>query len=262
MQKSRLMAKRAKSRSTAMPVSVTSITIVKIEPGLSDAVNSTGAGDVSLQQNEEDYSMGSCDEDLITNVHKSEVIVEVCERRSDPADTVLHTNDTYKYKPVRKAKVIKEKRRGQKMKNSKDELHESMCAAGDCKDNNRLEVAENTLCDAAACDSDVNEKDNTGFKSISSSPGVKLTTQTQHKCEVCAKFYTSKASLQRHVMIHADVRPFQCETCGARFNRAHILESHKVRIWFFIFRTSVSHINCPDFYVQSLDYISKTSANS
>lgn len=52
-------------------------------------------------------------------------------------------------------------------------------------------------------------------------------TQLPYSCNVCKKSFARTAALNRHALIHRDMRPFLCEKCGYSFKRADHLRVHK-----------------------------------
>lgn len=58
---------------------------------------------------------------------------------------------------------------------------------------------------------------------IERSPPVKKT----FVCPVCNKIFASKSNLERHGVVHSDVKPFQCVECKKMFSRRVHLERHK-----------------------------------
>ncbi|XP_075214558.1 uncharacterized protein LOC142320541 [Lycorma delicatula] len=55
------------------------------------------------------------------------------------------------------------------------------------------------------------------------SPPVKKT----FACQICNKVFASKSNLERHGVVHSDVKPFQCVECKRMFSRRVHLERHK-----------------------------------
>ncbi|XP_018519277.1 zinc finger protein 770 [Lates calcarifer] len=51
----------------------------------------------------------------------------------------------------------------------------------------------------------------------------------RHKCSQCLKCFPSASKLQRHEMIHTDLKPFQCPMCGKAFRQAPHLKTHEKR---------------------------------
>ncbi|PSN44286.1 hypothetical protein C0J52_12964, partial [Blattella germanica] len=50
--------------------------------------------------------------------------------------------------------------------------------------------------------------------------------QTKLNCDLCGKVQSSPESLQKHLLSHAQPRPFVCEFCDAGFISQHLLQSH------------------------------------
>lgn len=48
----------------------------------------------------------------------------------------------------------------------------------------------------------------------------------RHKCSVCRKTFTSQRSLQRHLVVHKEKRPYKCQWCGRCFKRKSYLPEH------------------------------------
>ncbi|XP_023716057.1 uncharacterized protein LOC111869078 isoform X4 [Cryptotermes secundus] len=52
--------------------------------------------------------------------------------------------------------------------------------------------------------------------------------QTKHNCDLCGKVQSSQESLQKHLLSHAQARPFVCKFCDAGFISQQLLQSHLV----------------------------------
>ena len=46
------------------------------------------------------------------------------------------------------------------------------------------------------------------------------------ECEVCNKWFTDQISLQRHMEVHSDDRPYECPVCKWRFKQVHNMKRH------------------------------------
>ncbi|XP_053681931.1 zinc finger protein 431-like [Sabethes cyaneus] len=51
--------------------------------------------------------------------------------------------------------------------------------------------------------------------------------ECQPKCNICNKIFTAKVSLERHMLLHTDTKPYNCEECGASFRRLLNYRQHK-----------------------------------
>ncbi|XP_055545334.1 zinc finger protein 62 homolog isoform X2 [Wyeomyia smithii] len=49
----------------------------------------------------------------------------------------------------------------------------------------------------------------------------------QPRCNICNKVFTAKVSLERHMLLHTDAKPYSCEQCGESFRRLLNLRHHK-----------------------------------
>jgi KRAB domain-containing zinc finger protein len=49
-------------------------------------------------------------------------------------------------------------------------------------------------------------------------------------CDLCGKFMTHKSSLKTHMLVHRDLRPFECSECGDRFKCEGTLKEHVRRM--------------------------------
>lgn len=47
-----------------------------------------------------------------------------------------------------------------------------------------------------------------------------------HVCTVCNKSFSYSNDLRKHLRIHSDERPFECNHCGMRFRQAGCLKNH------------------------------------
>lgn len=50
-----------------------------------------------------------------------------------------------------------------------------------------------------------------------------VSEQTSCLCTICGKFLTTSVALQRHLLIHTNSRPFQCDVCPASFRFEELL---------------------------------------
>ena len=48
------------------------------------------------------------------------------------------------------------------------------------------------------------------------------------QCKTCAKNFTVKKNLMRHMKIHSGQKPYQCKTCSKCFNNSKTLKNHKI----------------------------------
>ena len=55
-----------------------------------------------------------------------------------------------------------------------------------------------------------------------------LSRKTKYLCEHCAKEFTIKSNLQRHLKIHAQKKEFNCGTCTRLFYRKDKLQQHEI----------------------------------
>lgn len=49
---------------------------------------------------------------------------------------------------------------------------------------------------------------------------------TNHVCNICDKSFSYSNDLRKHLRIHSDERPFECNHCGLRFRQAGCLKNH------------------------------------
>ena len=52
----------------------------------------------------------------------------------------------------------------------------------------------------------------------------------QLTCEVCQKIFASKQSLENHLKLHKDQRPFSCPKCPKSFVNETILNTHQLKV--------------------------------
>ncbi|XP_055540268.1 zinc finger protein 345-like [Wyeomyia smithii] len=50
---------------------------------------------------------------------------------------------------------------------------------------------------------------------------------SQPKCNICDKTFTAKPSLERHMLLHTNAKPYSCDQCGATFRRLLDYRHHK-----------------------------------
>ncbi|KAG0673634.1 hypothetical protein C6P42_002637 [Pichia californica] len=48
-----------------------------------------------------------------------------------------------------------------------------------------------------------------------------------HSCKECGKHFSRSTALNRHILVHANYRPFKCDGCGYSFKRSDHLKVHK-----------------------------------
>lgn len=46
-------------------------------------------------------------------------------------------------------------------------------------------------------------------------------------CKICHKSFSTKGSLQRHMLVHQNMAPFCCVSCGSRFKSKFQLKEHE-----------------------------------
>lgn len=56
--------------------------------------------------------------------------------------------------------------------------------------------------------------------------GKKLKGKRKHLCNYCGKNYTRKNGLDRHMLTHSGVKPFECKECGKRYITKDTLKTH------------------------------------
>ncbi|XP_052260437.1 zinc finger protein with KRAB and SCAN domains 5-like isoform X4 [Dreissena polymorpha] len=52
----------------------------------------------------------------------------------------------------------------------------------------------------------------------------------RHECQICRKFWPSRAHLEMHVRTHTGEKPFACPVCGKRFNQKGSMKSHVFQV--------------------------------
>lgn len=62
-------------------------------------------------------------------------------------------------------------------------------------------------------------------KAIEDTPVLK--NELSYFCDICKKSFARIAALNRHSLVHEDMRPFVCGECGSSFKRADHLRVHK-----------------------------------
>ncbi|KAI2659279.1 Zinc finger protein OZF [Labeo rohita] len=51
--------------------------------------------------------------------------------------------------------------------------------------------------------------------------------QSTSVCKFCSKSFSTKGSLQRHMLVHQDMAPFSCGSCGSQFKSKFHLKEHE-----------------------------------
>jgi uncharacterized Zn-finger protein len=46
------------------------------------------------------------------------------------------------------------------------------------------------------------------------------------KCEICEKTFKCRRDLDRHTLVHTNIRKFECHQCGFRFKRMDHMKDH------------------------------------
>ena len=54
----------------------------------------------------------------------------------------------------------------------------------------------------------------------------KVHGEVVHICPICGKMCASNGNLQKHILVHSDVRPYSCDICHRAFGAKRTLESH------------------------------------
>lgn len=57
---------------------------------------------------------------------------------------------------------------------------------------------------------------------------IKSNRLAQHKCNVCSLAFSKKSNLTRHHRTHTNLRPFECDECGARFKHKYYVATHRL----------------------------------
>ncbi len=50
--------------------------------------------------------------------------------------------------------------------------------------------------------------------------------QNTSVCKICSKSFSTKGSLQRHMLVHQNMTPFCCDSCGSHFKSKFHLKEH------------------------------------
>lgn len=58
---------------------------------------------------------------------------------------------------------------------------------------------------------------------------IKSESKKIYKCTHCSKSFVSKSSLDAHIRVHTNERPFQCKQCDKHFKTQGALELHERR---------------------------------
>lgn len=53
-----------------------------------------------------------------------------------------------------------------------------------------------------------------------------ISGEKNFECNICSKSFARKATLTKHLKIHANIRDFECEYCGKTFIQKWSLQSH------------------------------------
>ena len=57
----------------------------------------------------------------------------------------------------------------------------------------------------------------------------KPSSRSPHTCDVCKSVLSSRGALAKHLIIHSDKKPFQCDQCDLQFNQNRDLKTHKMQ---------------------------------
>ena len=57
-------------------------------------------------------------------------------------------------------------------------------------------------------------------------PATSTDAESRPQCTECFQTFKKRAALERHMMIHRGIKPFQCHFCSQRFRQKHHLQGH------------------------------------
>lgn len=117
---------------------------------------------------------------------------------------------------------------GRKVRGSKSIIRDSKNGVGNSNqinDSHNNNENDNIVEDTGPIDSN-DDKTDTNSSITKQTKTKRIRTKRRYICNFCDKEFLGGNDLRKHIRIHTDERPFECQHCGQRFRQGGCLKNH------------------------------------